>query len=124
MSTDEHVYQVGQLHIQLSELESKLERAKKEGLVMAEHLEAIAGALKSTETLIHPVLFANDDVFAIAGHKGEQTQRVGSREFPVSPYPNVKELIKRTYDLNVEKDKVRKELKDAENRAKGLLPWE
>ena len=124
MGTDNQVNQVGQLHMQLSDLESKLEKTEKEGHAMAEHLKAIAVALEPPEVYIYnPILFANDEVFSIAGYKaGGMVQRVGLNEFFVAPYPNVKELVKRIYDLRVEKDKVKKELKDAEGRARQPRP--
>ena len=124
MGTENQVNQVGQLYMQLSELELKLERAEKEGHAMAEHLKAIAAALEPPEVnIFNPILFANDEVFSIAGYKaGGMVQRVGLKEFHVAPYPNVKELVKRIYDLRVEIDKVKKGLKDAEGKARKVRP--
>ena len=105
--------------MQLSTLESKLERTRKEGYAMAEHLRAIAEALAPGEGYIFdPVIFANDEVFAVVGHVGEMIQTVGSKEFPVSQYPNVKGLLKRIYDLTTEIERVRQSLKDAEQEAR------
>ncbi|MDE0141949.1 MAG: hypothetical protein OXN19_10780 [Caldilineaceae bacterium] len=106
--------------MQLSDLESKLERTRKEGLLMAEHLRAIADALAPEEGyILEPVLFANDEVFSIAGHRGEGiTQMVGSKQFPASKWPNVKGIVKQIYDLTIEIERVKQSLKDAEQEAR------
>jgi len=125
MSTQSRFNRVGKLHMQLSELESKLERARREGYVMAEHLQAIAKALAPEEGHIaDPVIYANDEVFAVVGHVGEMIQTVGSKEFPVSEFPNIKGLLNRIYALTTEIERVRQSLKDAEQEAKRAMPWE
>jgi len=111
--------------MQLSNLESKLERARKEGYVMAEHLQAMAMALAPEEGhIVDPVIFANDEVFAVMGHVGEMLQTVGSKEILVSEYPDVKGLLKRIYDLTTEIERVRQSLKDAEQEVRGARAFD